>query len=167
MAPLTGQKPSRAGGRIQNPVSPFPGPQPALLLPSCVIWDNLFNLYLFPYSYNEEDHESIYLLGLLWEISSYMSSSYKCYFGLVAIPVSRTLAKSEGHSVWSLRKPLSSPQITCGLWAWRLKFHCRPFILGCIHSFDHLTLSRISQSNFHVQPWHTSWQQGLPWRVLF
>lgn len=42
---------------------------------------------------------------------------FKRYFGLVAIPVSRTLAKSQGHFAWSLRKPSSSPQITRGLWA--------------------------------------------------
>ena len=59
MAPLMGQKPRRAERRIQSPVSPSPSPQPAPLLPSGVTRGNLFNLCLFPYLYNEEDHESI------------------------------------------------------------------------------------------------------------
>lgn len=64
MAPLKGQKPRRAERRIQSPVSPSPSPQPAPLLPGGVTRGNLFNLCLFPYLYIEEDHESIYLLGL-------------------------------------------------------------------------------------------------------
>lgn len=56
------------GSRTQCPLSQVH----SQLCYSLAVWSAaiyLTSLYLFPYSYNEEDPESIYLLGLSWEIS--------------------------------------------------------------------------------------------------
>lgn len=126
--------------------SPSPSSHPALLLTSSVTLGHLFNLPLphFPYFYNEEEHKSIYPIGLWWEINEYMKS-----MGNSAGPVSATSdrlpfllagwwpslrATGCADRTWGNLQPHHSSSLGCGHGAHNSAANHHWFLDAFIHS---------------------------------